>query len=188
MAIDREELLAAGVLAAIVLAAGGGCYAWGAKARAARARFAPAVSSYLEGKEAHFGAPADAIDAVRSSCGKDFRCRRGKVVVISVEDRDVDPLQVALPPEIRAESPEEVGTLALLSATYNKSGWFGPFSYGYSGTWDLRLIDWKTKKPLGCILYSAGAPTRGFPIPFYKHKPWKPTSFLAGELRDLPAK
>lgn len=185
---DKEQLVVSGVFLAIVLAIGGGFYAWKAPRRGANARFASAIEGYLSQAGEFSKAPAEYVEQNMALCGdKGHRCRRGKLVVVDVEKREIDAIHLELPDAVRADSPQEVGSVVLLFTDRKATAWYGPFSRGYTVTWDMRVVDQQSRKMAAMISYTSGAPRRAIPIPFYKHGGWRPTRGLIDDLAGLPA-
>ena len=68
-------------------------------------------------------------------------CIRGKVVVLDRQERILDPVHSRLPDEIRAFSPDEVGTIAWLEWTFEPTHNMSGRLSGYYSTCKVTLVD-----------------------------------------------
>jgi hypothetical protein len=112
--------------------------------------------------------------------------RRGRILALDVETRRLDPLHDALPSELRARTPEEVGTIALIHCRTEEEGRYGyVFAKAYGQSCSLRLIDAKTRVFLATTGASRSAPLRVY-IPFWPRTAARPTDILLDAIKRLP--
>lgn len=136
-------------------------------------------ADFIEDFERFFVEPATELPQV------EFQ-RRGRILALDVDTRRLDPLHDALPTEIRARRPEEVGTVALIGCEIREGGRYGYiFAKGYGQSCRMRLIDAKTQAFLANTGASRSPPQRVY-FPFWPRTAARPTDILLDTVKRLP--
>lgn len=116
----------------------------------------------------------------------EFFHRRGKVLALDLDKRRLDPLHDRLPVHIRARSPEEVGTVALVSCRIEEGGRYGYiFARAYGQSCRMLLIDATSRAFLANTGASRSPPRRVY-FPFWPRTAARPTDILLDVTERLP--
>ncbi|MDA1132006.1 MAG: hypothetical protein O2905_02125 [Proteobacteria bacterium] len=110
--------------------------------------------------------------------------RHGKVLVIDVDNGVLDPIHDRLPKEIRARTPDEVGTVALVECLHTEVGTYFFWAKGYSTYCDATLIDWPTRQILAGIGVTNSPPRKTFFF-LWSHTASRPTKSIARSIAEL---
>jgi hypothetical protein len=112
--------------------------------------------------------------------------RAGKVVLVDVGKRAIDDLHVALPEDVRAQTPDEVTTVAQLRYTRQEVGHFEGGARAIQLKATLTVIDRKTQTVIATRSFTWGKPPTRIPRTgatedIVGTAPWKEiTAFLKG--------
>ena len=166
------------ILAVIALLIGGGVFLWVAPSEEEEAApvFAAAMAEYL------------ALDKATEGQGQSTGTEphfRGKGVAVDLVARTLDPLHFELPDALRAETPEEVGTVIFVECETNKVGDYGFFADAYGHSCDIRVIDRKTRE----VVHDGGAsasPPRRVYFPFWDRIAERPHAWVLDDIEKLP--
>jgi hypothetical protein len=91
---------------------------------------------------------------------------KGRMVVVNVNDRSLDDLHFALPNDLSASRPDEVGTVVLLTWEKRKVSGDGPISGRFSAQYQMivqvKVFDWESKAAIAGNLFFGRMPGGGF--------------------------
>lgn len=134
-------------------------------------RFAPAMADFIELR------PAPGEE--RGPDPEPEVAYRPKVAVIDVGGRKLDPVHDRLPDSLRAESPDEVGTVVLIDCKSTRSNEAGALNATFRTHCTAFFIDWKKRRHLA-TRYASRSPTGkdGMPLPFVDVVAERPTEAL----------
>lgn len=165
----RKLLLGLGALALLV---GGAFYGCGpGSPRSIRSAFEGNLQGFLdipdlEGFPVPDDVPGrDSLDDVRRLVQRNqlpLGYRRGRMLVLDRKAGKIDDLHFALPRDVRARTPEEVGTVVwidkerVLMGSY--SGPPGTEGKGYSHEWYATIIDYGEKQKVGLQDFHGSSP------------------------------
>jgi hypothetical protein len=108
----------------------------------------------------------------------------GKVLALDADARQIDATHDFLPDEIKALTPDEVGTIAIITCMTDLVGSYGWFSDGYEVLCHGDLFDAATGEKLGQINDRA-SPPRETAFPYGDKFAKKPARGLAQRIADL---
>ncbi len=112
--------------------------------------------------------------------------RRGKVLMLDADNRLVDPMQDYLPDEVRARTPEEVGTVGLVRCQESLSGYYIPFLVkGFNHSCQVQLIALPSLRMIANTGTALSPPTR-VRLPFWNRHAQRPTKHLATTIAEMP--
>jgi hypothetical protein len=143
-----------------------------AQQKAEQGAFQPVINDFL-------------FAPVKSGPGES-RPRLGKVVLVDVEKRAVDPLHLSLPDDLRAVNPEEATTVGQMRYTRKEVGRYEGGSRGIQLSCTLTVVDRATRKVIANESFYRGPPPVKIARTSAKEDvvgaaPWKEISrFLAG--------
>lgn len=116
--------------------------------------FLPYIQSYIETK------------ITRSYEGQPYL--RGKCITIDIDQKAVDSLVYPkLSDTLRAQSPQEVGTVVLIRWYWEKEGYYTDAKTGqvtgdaYWGFAKVSIVDWQDKMLIGEEIFTGDAPASG---------------------------
>ena len=173
--MTRVELA---ILAVIALLIGGAAALWlmPSEKEEAAPVFAAAMAEYLALDEATEG-QGQSVDVEPHF--------RGKGVAVDLASGTLDPLHFELPDALRAETPEQVGTVIFVECETNKVGDYGFFADAYGHACDIRVVDKKTRE----VVHDGGAsasPPRRVYLPFWDRIAKRPHTWVLDEIEKLP--
>ena len=108
----------------------------------------------------------------------------GKVLVLDADARKIDATHDFLPEELKALTPDEVGTIAIITCVVDLAGSYGFFSDGYSLDCEGHLYEAATGKLMAQVS-DFGNPPRETSFPFGDKIGKKPAKGLAQRIVDL---
>jgi hypothetical protein len=115
---------------------------------------------------------------------------KGKAVVVELSDAGprISEVHRALPAEVRAETPDEAGTLVFIEWREALAGPYGStLAKGYRINADVRIIDLPEKTLLGLLEFQGGDPPRAQPREGDGYGP-KPIDKIAGYVAGVERK
>ena len=112
--------------------------------------------------------------------------RRGRVLVLDADNRRVDGIHDRLPETVRAGTPDEVGTVALVKCTESFSGYYIPYLVrGYNRSCQMELVALPSRTFLANMGTSLSPPAR-VRLPFWNRHAPRPEQHLAELIAELP--
>ena len=105
--------------------------------------------------------------------------RRGRVLVLDVDNRRVDATHDRLPDNVQARRAEEVGTVGLVSCEENLSGYYIPYLVrGYNHSCRVQLVALPSRQMIANIGTSLSPPD-SVRLPFWNRHAPRPNQHLA---------
>ena len=112
--------------------------------------------------------------------------RRGRVLVLDADKQRIDRIHDRLPEAVRAASPDEVGTVALVRCTESFSGYYIPFLVrGYNTSCQVEVVALPSRTFLANMGTSISPPAR-VRIPLWNRHAPRPEQHLAELIAELP--
>ncbi len=112
--------------------------------------------------------------------------RRGRVLVLDADNRRLDGIHDRLPEAVRARTPDEVGTVALVKCTESFSGYYIPFLVrGYNTSCQVEVVALPSRTFLANMGTSLSPPAR-VRIPLWNRHAPRPEQHLAEQIAELP--
>ena len=112
--------------------------------------------------------------------------RRGRVLVLDADNLRVDGIHDRLPETVRAETPDEVGTVALVKCTESFSGYYIPYLVrGFNTSCQIELVALPSLTFLANMGTSLSPPAR-VRLPFWNRHAPRPERHLADLIAELP--
>lgn len=111
--------------------------------------------------------------------------RRGRVLVLDADTHRVDPVHALLPPEVRADRADQVGTVGLVRCEESFSGYYIPYLVrGYNRSCRVQLIALPSRVMLADLGAAVSPPAR-VRLPFWNRHAPRPNAHLAAQIAAL---
>jgi hypothetical protein len=163
------RLLEVAVLAAVVA---GGAFVW--------SRW------YSGGDEFEGDIAAFFVEPVEPLPNVDRFQRRGRVLVLDMDNRRIDAIHDRLPEAVRARTPEEVGTVGLVRCKEEFDGYYIPYLVkGYATSCQMQLIALPSREMTANMGTTITPPSR-VRLPFWNRHAPRPEQHLAERIVELP--
>lgn len=112
--------------------------------------------------------------------------RRGRVLVLDADTRSIDPVHHLLPPEIRADRADQVGTVGLVRCEESLAAYYIPYLVrGYNRSCRVQLIALPSRAMLADLGTAVSPPAR-VRLPFWNRHAPRPNAHLAAQIAALP--
>lgn len=111
--------------------------------------------------------------------------RQGKVLALDIDTRSLAPLHDALPLKLRARTPQDVRTVALIHCTFSETVQYNWWTSGYAQSCDMRLAAYPSGEVLMGFEVTVPPPAR-IRLPFWNRIAERPTDVLLDKILELP--
>lgn len=111
--------------------------------------------------------------------------RQGKILALDLDSRALAPLHDQLPPKLRARTPQEVRTIALIHCTFREVVQYNWWTSGYAQKCEMRLVSYPSGELLSGQSVTTTPPER-IRLPIWNRIADRPTEDLLNKILELP--